>query len=81
MRSNRISKIILNENIEDIDIDLLFHENFDETVKGIFVALQELLLNYTKNTIKINSLINIIYQRKITTMRRRMRNKNGIKND
>jgi len=58
MRSNRIYKLIISLQIEEIDINTILNDNFDEAVKGIFQALYELLRNYNKNKEKIIYLLN-----------------------
>ena len=46
MNKNRIYKTILTRKNNEINIEYLLTENYNETIKGIFEALYDLLTDY-----------------------------------
>lgn len=57
MNKNKVYKVILTKKTSEIDIETFLLENYNETIKGIFDALYDLLKDYNKNKKKIEFLL------------------------
>ena len=60
MKSSKISNLIISNNINNSKLDNLFRSDFDKTIKEIYLAIYELLLDYKVNEDKIIYLIDKI---------------------